>query len=85
MASRLCWRPYLHNLSLPYYLRKVPTPALLVWGQQDAIIPLECGQLYQQALPNATLKVIDRCGHSPALEKPQEFVQVVTEFLSSLN
>jgi pimeloyl-ACP methyl ester carboxylesterase len=85
MASRLCWRPYLHNLSLPYYLRKVPTPALIVWGRQDAIIPVECGELYQKALPNATLQVIDHCGHSPAIEKPQEFLRVVTEFLSGIS
>lgn len=84
MASRLCWRPYLHNLSLPYYLAKVPTPTLLVWGRQDAIIPVECGELYHQALPNATLKVIDNCGHSPAIEKPQEFLSTVTEFLSKV-
>ncbi|MBM3222918.1 MAG: alpha/beta hydrolase, partial [Candidatus Tectomicrobia bacterium] len=62
MASRLCWRPYLHNLSLPHYLGKVSTPTLIVWGRQDAIIPLECGELYQQALPHATLTVIEQCG-----------------------
>ena len=84
MASRLCWRPYLHNLSLPHYLGKVPTPALIVWGRQDAIIPVECGELYQKALPNATLKIIDNCGHSPAVEKTQEFLSTVTEFLSKL-
>lgn len=85
MASRLCWKPYLHNLSLPHYLGKVSTPTLIVWGKQDAIIPLECGELYRQALPHATLRVIDRCGHSPALEKPQEFVNVVTTFLAGLS
>ena len=84
MASRLCWRPYLHNLSLPYYLAKVSTPTLIVWGQQDAIIPVECGQMFQRAIPNSTLKVIDNCGHSPAVEKRQEFVSAVTEFLSGL-
>ena len=84
MASRLCWRPYLHNLSLPNYLTKVMTPTLIVWGKQDAIIPVECSEIYQRAIPNATLKVIDNCGHSPAIEKPQEFVSTVTEFLSKL-
>jgi len=84
MASRLCWRPYLHNLSLPYYLRKVSTPALIVWGKQDAIIPVECANLYQQALPNATLEIIDHCGHSPAIERPQEFLSAVRRFLSGL-
>ena len=84
MASRLCWKPYLHNPSLPHYLTKVTTPTLIVWGKQDAIIPLECGEIYQQALPNAKLEVIDQCGHSPQVEKPQEFHKVVTDFLSGL-
>ena len=85
MASRLCWRPYLHNLSLPHYLAKVTTPTLIVWGRQDAIIPVECGELYEKAIANSNLKIIDNCGHSPAIEKPQEFVAAVTEFLSNLS
>jgi pimeloyl-ACP methyl ester carboxylesterase len=82
MTSRLCWKPYFHNPHLPGYLRGVKTPALIVWGKQDAIIPVNCGELYQQALAHATLHVIDRCGHSPAVEKPQEFLRVVREFLA---
>ncbi len=85
MASRLCWRPYMHNPSLPFYLGKVETPTLIVWGRQDAIVPLDCGELYQRALPNASLKVIDQCGHSPAVEKPHEFLEAVTQFLSGLH
>jgi len=82
MTSRLCWKPYFHNPSLPAYLRGVKTPTLIVWGKQDAIIPVNCGELYQQALAHATLQVIDRCGHSPALEKPQTFLQTVRDFLA---
>ena len=82
MASRLCWRPYLHNPSLPHYLARVDTPTLLVWGRQDAIIPVECGELFEKAMPNAQLKVIDNCGHSPGLEKPTEFLAAVNEFLA---
>ena len=37
-------------------------------------------ELYQRALTNSTLQVIDRCGHSPALEKPQEFLRAVLDF-----
>jgi pimeloyl-ACP methyl ester carboxylesterase len=84
MASRLCWRPYLHNLSLPHYLSKVLAPTLIVWGKQDAIIPVECAEIYQRAIPNSTVKIIDNCGHSPAVEKPQEFLSAVTGFLSRL-
>ena len=85
MASRLCWKPYMHNPSLPFYLAKVNIPSLLIWGRQDAIVPVECGDLYHQALSNSTLRVIDNCGHSPQIEKPQEFQAAITGFLSGLS
>jgi pimeloyl-ACP methyl ester carboxylesterase len=44
MASRLCWRPYMHNLKLPAYLRRVKTPTMIIWGRQDAIVPLNCNE-----------------------------------------
>jgi pimeloyl-ACP methyl ester carboxylesterase len=85
MTSRLCWKPYFHNPKLPAYLRGVKVPTLIVWGREDAIIPLNCGELYQRALANSSLQIIDRCGHSPALEKPQEFLNAVLSFLAKRN
>jgi pimeloyl-ACP methyl ester carboxylesterase len=63
----------------------VKVPTLIVWGREDAIIPLNCGELYQRALANSSLQIIDRCGHSPALEKPQEFLNAVLSFLAKRN
>ena len=45
-------------------------------------MPVHGGELYQQALANATLRVIDGCGHAPPLEQPQAFVRTVWEFLA---
>lgn len=56
-------------------------PVLIVWGEQDAMIPVETGQLIQRLIHNSTLEVIPRCGHLPALEKPAEFVRRVLDFL----
>lgn len=85
MLSRLSWKPYLHNPSLPHYLPKVKAPTLVLWGKQDAVIPVECGELFQKAIPNATLKVIDNCGHRPQMEKPAELKDAMTSFLSGLS
>ncbi len=82
-ASQLCWRPYLNDPSLPHTLARVDTPTLIVWGREDAIIPVECGHLFQQAINGSQLSIIDNCGHSPAIEKRSEFVSVVANFLSS--
>jgi pimeloyl-ACP methyl ester carboxylesterase len=54
-----------------------------VWGRQDAIIPLNAGQRYQQAIPGARLQVLDRCGHLPEMEQPTVFVQLVLDFLTA--
>ena len=79
---RLCWKPYMHDPRLPALLPRLTCPALIVWGREDAIVPLECGELYQQGIANAQLAVIDECGHSPQIEKPQAFVDAVIPFLS---
>jgi len=84
MLSRLGWKPYLHNPSLPHYLSKVQARTLIIWGANDAIIPLECGEIYRASIPGSQLSVINDCGHSPQMEKPREFNSAVTSFLDRL-
>ena len=84
MSSRLGWKPYLHNPSLPHYLSKVEARTLIIWGANDAIIPLECGEMFRAAIPGSQLALINNCGHSPHMEKPDEFNSVVTAFLDRL-
>lgn len=82
MSARLIWKPYAHNPRLPYFLPRVANPTLIVWGQQDRIVPPICGEQYARLLPNATLRLLDRCGHAPPLERPEEFVGLVRDFLA---
>ena len=80
-AVRYTWKPYMYNPRLPFLLQQVRLPSLIIWGREDAIIPVNCGELYQKALAGSTLKVLDNCGHVPDMEKPQEFVDAVLDFL----
>jgi pimeloyl-ACP methyl ester carboxylesterase len=82
MAQILGWKPYMHNPKLIHRLRRVKSPTLVVWGRQDRLVPLAHGEAYRNAIREAELKVIDRCGHSPQLERPAEFVMLVEEFLT---
>ena len=84
MASRLCWKPYMHNPNLPEYLKLVRVPALIIWGRQDRVVPLNCGEIYRQVLQGSILHVMDECGHSPQAEKQEEFLEVTLDFLSKL-
>ena len=77
MTTRVTWKPYMHNSALPHLLPTVQTPTLLVWGSQDRIVPLEAGQLYADALPNAQLEVVDGAGHWLELERPDELARLV--------
>jgi len=83
MTIRMCYRPYMYDPALPGMLAKVRVPTLLVWGAEDRIVPVECGQLYGRAIPGALLRTIDQCGHWAHLEKPAELAGVVRKFLSS--
>jgi len=56
-------------------------PTLIVWGEQDQIIPVETGQRMNRLIAGSKLDVIAECGHLPALEKPAELVRCVLEFL----
>jgi len=59
----------------------VQTPTLIVWGREDQIVPVICGEQYRRLLPNATLRVLDRCGHVPLIEQPDVFASLVLDFL----
>jgi len=71
----------LYNETSPQQAAGVNAPTQIVWGREDHLMPLECGDLYQQAIPGSEWVVLDRCGHAPHLEKPDEFVAIAMQFL----
>ena len=81
-ACRLGWRPYMYYHGLPNLLSRLKElPTLIVWGEQDAIVPLSAGQVYHEAIKGSRLAVLDNCGHRPEVEKSAEFVELVHRFL----
>ena len=81
MTARLTWKPYMHNPRLAHFLPRVTNPALIVWGREDKIVPMICGEQYRRRLPNATLRVLEQCGHVPPIEQPEVFARLVLDFL----
>ena len=82
MAARLCWKPYMYDPRLPSLLGRVLTPTRILWGRQDKLVPLDCGEQYHEAIGGSDLIVIDKCGHVPQVEKAQEFVKAALDFLA---
>lgn len=60
---------------------KIDQPSLLIWGKQDTITPPFVGEEFHKLLPNSELHFIDQSGHAPMMEKPEEFNQILEEFL----
>ncbi len=56
-------------------------PVLLVWGRQDRLVGLARSRQLLREIPHARLAVIERCGHVPMLEQPEEFNRIVSDFL----
>jgi pimeloyl-ACP methyl ester carboxylesterase len=63
-------------------LASIVTPALIIWGQQDRIIPVSHAYVAAKKIPNAELHIFDHCGHMPQMEHPNEFNELVLEFLA---
>jgi pimeloyl-ACP methyl ester carboxylesterase len=82
MTFRIAWKPYMYNPSLPHLLGSVATPALVVWGREDRVVPLECGERYAKTLRNARLEIIDGAGHFVEMEKPEQLARLVGGFNS---
>ena len=76
------WEPYMHNPKLRHLLGRIHRPTLVVWGANDGIVSTEYGKAYTEAIPGASMTIIDEAGHFPHIEQPREFVRTVHEFLA---
>ena len=82
-TARIAWQPFLFNPGLPHLLGAAAgLPTLLIWGKQDAIVPISAAEVYRKSIPGATLKVFDKCGHRPEVEQSAQFIAMVQAFLS---
>jgi 2-hydroxymuconate-semialdehyde hydrolase/2-hydroxy-6-oxo-octa-2,4-dienoate hydrolase len=62
-------------------VRVISTPALLIHGREDKVVPMSVSVTMLGLLPNADLHVFSHCGHWTQIERADEFSALVTEFL----
>jgi pimeloyl-ACP methyl ester carboxylesterase len=80
-SAKLGWSPRLYNPHLYKWLHRISVPTLLVWGDDDKLVPLPHGTAYKELIPGAQLTVIERCGHVPHVERADAFVAAVADFI----
>jgi 2-hydroxy-6-oxonona-2,4-dienedioate hydrolase len=66
-------------------LNQIKKPTLLVWGNNDTITPPFVGREFNKLIPDSELYFIDKCGHAPMMERPEEFNSILNKFLTKLN
>lgn len=66
-------------------LNQIKQPTLLIWGNNDTITPPFVAREFNKLIPNSELHFIDKCGHAPMMEVPQEFNAILHKFLKKLN
>jgi pimeloyl-ACP methyl ester carboxylesterase len=64
-------------------LPEISDPTLIVWGENDRIVPVAGAYEYEQLIPNARREVWEDTGHLPMLERPARFNKLLEDFLAS--
>ncbi len=58
-------------------------PFMLVWGEDDSIIPLAHGERAHELVPSSRLEVFPGAGHFPHVDEPQRFIDVLLDFMDT--
>lgn len=72
-----------HNMSKE--LLEMKMPVCIIWGKNDIVTPPKVAEEFHQLLPNSELHWIDKCGHAPMMERPEEFFDIFYKWLVEAN
>ena len=64
-----------HNLENK--LQEILVPTLLVWGLQDTITTPFVAEKFHELIKNSELEFMDKCGHAPMMELPDQFNEIL--------
>jgi pimeloyl-ACP methyl ester carboxylesterase len=81
--ARLAWNPDLYDPKLQQRLPRVQSPALVVWGQNDTVLPPAHADAYAALLPGARLETLPDCGHLVPFERADAFSGLAIGFLNA--
>jgi pimeloyl-ACP methyl ester carboxylesterase len=65
-------------------LNQIKVPTCLIWGKNDTVTPPFVAEEFKKLIPQSELHFIDKCGHAPMMEVPNEFNDILSAFLTKL-
>lgn len=78
-VARIVWEKP-KDPKLPRWLRRIKPPTLIVWGEEDRLIPVGQGRTWQRLIPNARLETYRGAGHL-VLSESSDAVTTIGEFM----
>jgi pimeloyl-ACP methyl ester carboxylesterase len=81
MAARLAWEPRWFNPQLERWLHRISVPSLLIWGEDDKLMPAPYAKKWAELVPGIRAETFAECGHIPFVEKADAVTSLVLEFL----
>lgn len=82
-VTAIAWKPIGHSRQLPPMLGFVTAPTLLIWGAEDAIVPVSCAKDWSAALPRSQRMTIQDAGHQVELEAADAVATATLDFIRS--
>jgi pimeloyl-ACP methyl ester carboxylesterase len=76
------WTHALFNPKLVSRLHRIQMPTLVVWGEDDRVVPPDYGRAYAKAIPGAEFASVKRAGHYGYMEQPSAYADAALKFLS---
>jgi pimeloyl-ACP methyl ester carboxylesterase len=80
--AKVGWQPRLYDPNLRKWLHRIDRPTLVIWGDNDKLIPPAYGPAFRDLIPGAKLEVIKNCGHVPQIEKADETVALIVKHVA---
>jgi pyruvate dehydrogenase E2 component (dihydrolipoamide acetyltransferase) len=72
------------SFGLENALASLTMPVLLVWGENDRVIPLDHAVAASTTFPDAVLKILPATGHVPQVERAAEVATAIDRFVKSI-
>jgi pimeloyl-ACP methyl ester carboxylesterase len=77
-TARAFWRR-VYDLKLPRWLHRLTMPTLLLWGEEDRLVPVQQAAVWAELVPNAEVRILPNVGHLP-FDETAAAVDAVAEF-----
>jgi pimeloyl-ACP methyl ester carboxylesterase len=83
-VAKFGWQPRWLNPDLEKWLHRIKLPSLIVWGENDKIMPPQYAALWKKRLSDARLVMVKECGHLPHVEHADLVARHVCDFLEGV-